>query len=231
MTPSATDHGFTADGTGVSAEMTPAISAPSATPTMPPHERQRDRLGEHLRHDVAALGAERLAQPDLARPLADHHQHDVHDDDAADEERQPDDADQDDGDAGRRLLKDSEHRVRREDAEVVRLPGLQPPLDAQRRPRLVLGQVHERGIARLDHQLERSARAEQLLEAAERNDHELVERVAEGRALLRADAEHAKVDAGDADDFVDRIRRPEQSIRDAPAEERHRTLAADLDRR
>ena len=47
--------------------------------------RQRDRLGEHLRHDVAPPRAERLAQADLARALADHHQHDVHDDDAADD--------------------------------------------------------------------------------------------------------------------------------------------------
>ena len=72
-------------------------------------------------HDVAALGAERLAQPDLARPLAHHHQHDVHDDDAADQQRQPDDADQHGGDAGGGLLVDVEHRVRGDDAEVVRL--------------------------------------------------------------------------------------------------------------
>ena len=56
--------------------------------------RQRDRLGEHLRHDVAALRAERLAQADLTRPFADDHQHDVHDDDAADDQRQGDDADE-----------------------------------------------------------------------------------------------------------------------------------------
>ncbi len=50
------------------------------------------------------LRAERLAQADLARPLADHHQHDVHDDDAADDEREADDADQNREDAGRHLV-------------------------------------------------------------------------------------------------------------------------------
>src|SRR5687767_3481630 len=48
--------------------------------------RQRNRLGEHLRHDVAALRAERLPQADLTRPFTDDHQHDVHDDDAADQQ-------------------------------------------------------------------------------------------------------------------------------------------------
>ena len=38
--------------------------------------------------DVAALRAERLAEPDLPRPFAHHHQHDVHDDDAADHQRE-----------------------------------------------------------------------------------------------------------------------------------------------
>ena len=68
--------------------------------------RQRDRLGEDLPQDVAPPRAERLAQPDLARPLADDHQHDVHDDDAADDEREADDADQDREDAGRGLAVD-----------------------------------------------------------------------------------------------------------------------------
>src|ERR1051325_4035240 len=43
-------------------------------------DRERHRFGEHLRQDVGAAGAERLAQPDLARPLAHPPQHDVHDD-------------------------------------------------------------------------------------------------------------------------------------------------------
>src|SRR5690242_11792102 len=39
-------------------------------------DRQRHRFGEHLRQDVGAACTERLAQADLARPLAHHHQHD-----------------------------------------------------------------------------------------------------------------------------------------------------------
>src|SRR4029078_6329850 len=88
-----------------------------------------------------------------------------------------------------RLLEDPEHGIRREDAEVVRLLRLQSALDAQRRPGLVFRVIDERRGARLQHQFTRPARSEQLLEAAERNDDELVERVAERRALLRADAD------------------------------------------
>ena len=64
---------------------------------------------------------ERLPQPDLARALADDHQHDVHDDDAADDERHGDDADEHGEDAVGRRLVDVEKRVRREHAEVVGL--------------------------------------------------------------------------------------------------------------
>src|SRR5688572_11711970 len=54
------------------------------------HRRERDRFGEHLRHDVLAAGAKRFPQTDLARALTHHHQHDVHDDDAAHEQRERD---------------------------------------------------------------------------------------------------------------------------------------------
>ena len=53
---------------------------------------QRDRLDQELRQDVAAARADRLADADLARPLADRHEHDVHDPDAADDERDRGDA-------------------------------------------------------------------------------------------------------------------------------------------
>ena len=77
-----------------------------------------------------ALGAERLAQADLARPLADHHQHDVHDDDAADDERQRDDADEHGEDAARGLVIEVEERVRRERCRSCRrspASGAAPP--------------------------------------------------------------------------------------------------------
>ena len=90
------------------------------------------------------LRAERLAQPDLARPLAHHHQHDVHDDDAADDERQRDDADEDGEDAARRLAVEAEKRVGREDAEVVGLGRLQPARHAQRHRRIVHRRRHAR---------------------------------------------------------------------------------------
>ena len=48
---------------------------------------QRQRLDQELGEDVAAARADRLADADLAGPLADRDQHDVHDPDAADDQR------------------------------------------------------------------------------------------------------------------------------------------------
>ena len=58
----------------------------------PAGERQRQRLDQELRQDVARLGADRHADADLARPLGHAHQHDVHDPDAADQQRHRGDA-------------------------------------------------------------------------------------------------------------------------------------------
>ena len=189
-------------------------------------DRQHDRLGEHLRHDVGPPRAERLAQADLARPLGDHHQHDVHDHDAADDERQRDDADQHGEDAVGRRVVDVEDRVRREHAEVVRLLRLQPPRDAQRDRRLVhrlrRSARRSRGLTR---QRQRAPRAEHHLELPERDDRELVLRLAEQRAALGADADDAEVDAFDLDDLVERIDvGAEQPVGGLPAD--HRRPAA-----
>src|SRR5581483_3860315 len=88
-------------------------------------EGQEDGLDQELGEDVAALGAEGLADADLPRPLGHGHQHDVHDADAADEE----------GDGGHRRQEQREDQRRRlagveqaglvEDLEVERLAGLE----------------------------------------------------------------------------------------------------------
>src|SRR5262249_121769 len=52
------------------------------------------RLDQKLQSDVAALGAQRAADADLARPLRHGRQHDVHDTDAADEQRDAGDENQ-----------------------------------------------------------------------------------------------------------------------------------------
>ena len=53
---------------------------------------QGHRLDQELKQDVAAAGADRHADADLARPLGDADEHDVHDADAADEQRDAGDA-------------------------------------------------------------------------------------------------------------------------------------------
>ena len=53
---------------------------------------QGQGLDQELGEDVAATGADGLADADLAGPLADRDQHDVHDPDAPDDERDRGDA-------------------------------------------------------------------------------------------------------------------------------------------
>ena len=81
--PSATQHPRD-DARGDEADSNPDRAACDA---------QREGLDQELHQHVASARAERHAQPDLARPLGDRHQHDVHDADAAHHER-------DGGDAG-----------------------------------------------------------------------------------------------------------------------------------
>ena len=109
-------------------------------------------------------------------------------------------------------------------------PGAEMAGDAQGDARLVLGGGHLGGLPRLDHQCQRLTRAEQLLVTAERDDHELVERVAEEGALLGADADDAERHPRDLDELVERILGPEQPIGHLPADQRDRAVALHLDR-
>src|SRR5712691_533615 len=193
--------------------------------------RQHHRLRDDLRHDVGLARAERLAQPDLARPLGDHHQHDVHDHDSADHQRQRDDADQHRKDAVGRGVIDVEDRVGREDAEVVRLLRLQPARDAQRHGRL-LDRLRDLGdLVRLHRQRDPRPRSEHHLKPEKRNHRELVLRLAEQRAALRADADDAEMHPFDLNDLVERIDVPaEQPIRGLPAEHDDRARGLDFRR-
>ncbi len=69
--PSTTDHASTRPGAGVSMLMTYADDEAQAGADDAAECRERDRFGENLPEDVAPPRAERLAQPDLARPFAD----------------------------------------------------------------------------------------------------------------------------------------------------------------
>jgi hypothetical protein len=64
-----------------------AKTIPRPSPAAPPSDVTRIGLDEELDHDLAAAGAERLADPDLADPLLEGREHDVHDHDPADDER------------------------------------------------------------------------------------------------------------------------------------------------
>ena len=103
-------------------------------------------------------------------------------------------------DAGRRLVVEFEERVRREDAEVVRLASAAAAAAiAQRHASSSSIAVCTSDGSRRPHgELQRLARAEDPLERAERNHRELVLRLAEDRSLLRRDADDPEVDAADA---------------------------------
>ncbi|MEZ5283323.1 MAG: hypothetical protein R2712_00670 [Vicinamibacterales bacterium] len=89
--------------------------------------------------------------------------------------------------------------------------------------------LHPRRVARPHHDLQRLPRAEEFLERAEGDHHELVQRVAEGGALLRRHAHDAKRHAGYPHLLVDGVRGAEEPVRHLPARERHVALATDLD--
>src|SRR5450755_3782795 len=67
-------------------------------------QRQRRRLGQELENDVAAEGADGLADSDLLRPLGHGDEHDVHHSDSADQERDHGDEDHRERDAPRDAL-------------------------------------------------------------------------------------------------------------------------------
>src|SRR5690606_25218933 len=62
---------------------------PYPDPDQGAEAREGRRFDQDLDDDVAPTRADRLAHPDLARPLHDGHEHDVHDDHPADDERDP----------------------------------------------------------------------------------------------------------------------------------------------
>jgi hypothetical protein len=156
---------------------------------MPPNVDNVTGLGQNLPENVAPARAERLAQADFPRPFGHRHQHDVHDDDAADHQREADDADENREDALRNLIVEIEKRVRRRDAEIVRVARPQPPLNPHRDFSVIHGGPGHRGVCRCHREVERLARAENLLKRAERHDRVLVLRLAENRPFLFRDAD------------------------------------------
>ena len=69
-----------------------------ASANQPAQQADARGLDQKLQQDRAPLGADGLADADLARPLGHRDEHDVHDADAADEQRQPGDEQPDGGD-------------------------------------------------------------------------------------------------------------------------------------
>ena len=216
--PMTTDQTCTDAGSGENLLMIDRQAEAEERADHPAERRERHRLGQDLPDDVAAPRAERLAQPDLARPLAHHHQHDVHDDDAADDQRQPDDADEDGEDALGRRVVDAEQRVGREHPEVVGILRPQPALDAQRHGRVVHRRLDHLRRLGLDHQLQ--ARTCAFPNIFWKLPIGMIAKLScelpEHRALLLVHADDAEMAAVDRDRLVDRVDRAEELVGDVP---------------
>ena len=180
--PSTTDQGSTMAGSGLTWLMIQATRNPSTVPTMPPNV---DSVIDSVR--ICHRMSRRRAPSDLRRPISrvrsrHDHQHDVHDDDAADDEREADDADQDREDAGRapgcrgrgtcpttgrRSCPVSFGRSRRSMRSATRASSMAASTSDR------VGRPHR--------QPQRLPRPEDPLQRAERDDGELVLRLAEDR--------------------------------------------------
>ena len=79
-----------------------------------------------MRRDVRSLGAERLAQADLANPLGHVGEHHVHDADTADQKRDPCHGERHQAEGRHRALQLVEHRLGRRDVAVALLRAAAP---------------------------------------------------------------------------------------------------------
>ena len=120
-----------------------ADPAAEQDPERPAEGREECRLDQELPQDLAAAGAECLANADLARPLRDRDHHDRHDADAADHQRDRRDDDQREEGRLADLVPHLHHRVLGQQVEVVRLLQLQIVADAH--GLLDLAHRHRRG--------------------------------------------------------------------------------------
>ena len=169
-------------------------------------ERQRQGLDEELAEDVAALGAERLADADLAGPLADRHQHDVHDPDAPDDQRDRGDAAQQQG----QRPADRRGRVEQlglvEDREVVRVARADAMPHPEELGDRIARRLHVGAVRDADPDRPDTGPADEVLaNRAQRHEH-LVVGVLEARAALRLqDPDDLERDATDSHLRADRL--------------------------
>ena len=173
----------------------------------PPMQAERDRFDQELQQHVAALGADRHPQADLARPLGHRHQHDVHDADAADDERDAGDAGQQRRHRAHRLRADVGHLLERADDEVVVLPGNDLVARAQQQGDLVGDRRWSRRADAAETVMFWMWVDARAASSDRRVGHEdlIVHVLAHALALDGHHADHPERLIADADDLADRI--------------------------
>ncbi len=191
-----------------------AYAVADREPHEPAEQAEHERFQQKLQQDVVALGADRLADADLACPLRDRHEHDVHDADAADEQRDAHDAGHDDRDRVQDRLKGVLQLCSGLHAEIVLVAlaqfvrGAQQPLD--RGPHVLdLAQIADREL-HLDVGL--ALVALQAHHGAERNQHAIILALAEDLALRLEQADDLEPLAVDQNELAERISRQRQLV-------------------
>ena len=119
--PRANDHHGSETGKPASQWTARPMPLPRRMPSTPPTEVRNDGLDQELPEDLAAPGAERLADADLARPFGDRDHHDRHHADAADHQRDRRDDDEREERRLADLIPHLQDGVLRGQVEVVRL--------------------------------------------------------------------------------------------------------------
>ena len=94
-------------------------SQPAARPRTPPAVEMSTASARKASEDLPPPGAERLQQPDLARPLGDRDEHHVHDADPGHRERDAGDAGEGQGEGAEDRGEGAEHRVLGDGGDVL----------------------------------------------------------------------------------------------------------------
>ena len=167
---------------------------------------QHDRLDQELGLHRPGIGSNRLADPDLPRPLAHRHEHHVHDPDPADEQGDPAECEREQAEGPARFLR-LLHGLRLIlDREVVGVGGRQVVIS----PEEHRDRVHRRRDLRRVEDADAGALRRRAADQDTKDDGEgdidaVVEVLAAQLPFARLHADHLELVAADPDGLTDRV--------------------------
>src|SRR6516162_806717 len=148
-------------------------------------------LRQELQEDVLFSRPERATQTDFASALGDAGEHDVHDDDATDHEKNADERHGDEGQIAGQLMPELHDGVGAEDGEIVGGIVFEMAPGAHEHAGFVFAGFDKLGAGSLDKDGDPIVVAvPTFAPSAERHNHVVVLRLAEGAAQRLGDADH-----------------------------------------